>query len=109
MGEHTMWDRDGLRVWAEWGKDGKLTIQGQDLRAGPRGNAEYEYAISIAVDDVSKVLEALGGASDDDVLELLCAHGATIVSCGPKQWVEDLGVRPELWSWFDPDEIFGGP
>lgn len=100
-----MWDRDGRHIWATRSEAGGVIINGQDLNAGPRGVAEYEYALTISSDDIPKVLAALGGATQDNVLELLRDHGETIVRIGERKWLTDLGVKWKPWSWFDPDDF----
>jgi hypothetical protein len=93
MSEYTMWDRDGRHV----------VINGQELKTVPHGVAEYEYALTIASDDVPAVVAALGGTTTDSVLELLRTHGEAIVRGGERKWLADRGVQAKTWSWFDPD------
>jgi hypothetical protein len=69
-------DRGSRMVEVHIGDEGELVISGQDL--GPAvsefwggGCTEYEFAHTIKREDLSVFLEALGAASDDDVIEVL--------------------------------------
>lgn len=101
MSSYTMWDRDGLYVWASRSESGGVTINGQDLRSGPGGSGEYEYAVSIPVEDVPIVVKALGGSEGDDVLELLRTNGEMIVRRGERTWAKEIGVSAKLWNHGD--------
>ena len=101
MGDGTMWDRNGLHVWAELRPDGTLVIQGQDLSSGPFGASEYEYGITVQRADVPRVVEALGGPVGADVVGLLVANGEAIVHAGELTWSKSLGITPEFSSRSD--------
>lgn len=94
----TLVDRDGLLVQARWGDTGDLVITGQDLGKLPWGAREYEYGIAVPAGAVPVVIGALGGAADDDVLELLAAQGEVIVARGELAWLKEIGAEPEFWS-----------
>jgi hypothetical protein len=87
---------NGLSVWACSYDDGRLSIVGHDLN--PPIGKEYEYSLTVAAGDVPRVLEALGGYDDQDVLELVEAHAAAIVKGGEMSWFQSLGIKPEFWS-----------
>ena len=74
----TLWHRDGLHVWADWGEDGRLVIQGQALGRGLGGATEYEYGITVHPADVPRLVAALGLESADDVMEFLEANGFVV-------------------------------
>jgi hypothetical protein len=96
-----LWQTDGLSVTASLLEDGRLSINGHDLQAdrvfGP-GNSEYEYALTVDVRDVDRVVTALGGRPGDDVLALLEVNGQQIVTVGEQTWLRGLGIDPGFWS-----------
>lgn len=97
----TLWARDGLTVAASVTDDGSLVIKGQDLRAEGffgSGNSEYEYALTVAVEDVQRIVAALGGRPGDDVLELLRANGDDLITTGEMTWLRAIGIEPRFWS-----------
>ena len=96
----TVWQQDKLRVDAELSDSGDLVIRGQDL-SGTLWS-EYEYALTVKALDVDKVISALGGAPDADVLALLAANAESIVKTGEKAWLERNSVPAEFWSRIDP-------
>jgi hypothetical protein len=98
MTERTMWDAIGLLVWAESSASGGVTIHGLDMRGSPGGSREYEYALAVPAGEVAVVVGALGGSADDDVVDLLGAHGAMIVTRGESSWLREIGVHAEFWS-----------
>jgi hypothetical protein len=91
-----MWSRNGLQVDASVNDDGTLVISGQDLQTF--GDDEYEYALTVARDDVPKVAAALGGAPGDDVIALLVASAEDIINIGELTWLRSIGVEPAFWS-----------
>lgn len=95
-GSVDLYDRDGLRIWADLNTDGALVISGQDLRP-PFGWDEYEYSFTIPAEDLQLIGAALGGARDDSVLNLLAAKGERIVP-GVKSWLDSVGARYEFWN-----------
>lgn len=95
----TLHTGNSLSVWACTHEDGRLSIEGHDL-SPPIGN-EYEYALTVAPNDVPRVLEALGGRDGQDVLELVETHATAIVKGGEMSWFQSLGIKPEFWSRID--------
>ncbi|MBL1073641.1 hypothetical protein JK358_04475 [Nocardia sp. 2] len=96
----SLWSRDGLYIDAALRDSGALVIEGQHLRGG----GEYEYALTVAADQVPVVVAALGGDADADVLDLLHANAEPIVRRGEKGWLESIGVTVGFWShgnWAD--------
>ena len=91
-----MWDADLLHIWAEFDEGGKLVISGQDLKPSPFGD-EYEYAITVQRNDISKVVAALGGAPVEGVMQLLEAHGPEIHGQGEQRWLESIDVPCTVW------------
>ena len=95
----SLWARNKLYVDAVLRPDGSLVLQGQDLTSPNMwGMSEYEYALTVAPPDVSRVVAALGGSAGDDVLALLAANAELIVTTGEKRWLGGVGVEPEFWS-----------
>lgn len=95
----SLWAQGRLYVDAEQRPDGTLVISGQDLNPGnPFGGGEYEYALTIRAADVPRVVAALGGGPEDDVLVLLLAHAEQIVRTGEMRWLRGIGVEPDFWS-----------
>ncbi len=91
----TLWDRDGLHIWAEFTRDGQLQIGGQDLRPPSfMGGGEYEYWLTVEPGDIPRAVAALGGAQGDDVLALLQANGEMIYHAGEQNWLKSLRIEP---------------
>ncbi|PZS28326.1 MAG: hypothetical protein DLM58_17225 [Pseudonocardiales bacterium] len=90
-----MWSSNGLYVDASVGADGSLHISGQDLRSF---DDEYEYELTVAPDDVPRVIAGLGGGPGGDVVELLVGHAEDIVNVGELTWLRSLGIEPDFWS-----------
>lgn len=104
MASYTMWDQGGLHVWVSWRDDGELLIEGQDLRSGPFGATEYEYAVTVPTAQLPKLVAALGLETDDEVIAHLLANGESIVKQGERTWVEGLGITPGFWSRIEFDD-----
>ena len=104
MTSYTMWDQGGLHVWVSWRDDGELQIEGQDLRSGPFGATEYEYAVTVPTAQLSKLVAALGLETADEVIAYLLANGESIVKQGERTWVEGLGITPGFWSRIEFDD-----
>jgi len=94
----SLWARDRLYIDAELRADGSLAILGQDLNPGNPFGGEYEYALTVRAADVPRVVAALGGGPDDDVLALLSGQGEQIVRTGEKRWLREIGVEADFWS-----------
>jgi len=84
--------------------DGELLIEGQDLRSGPFGATEYEYAVTVPTAQLPKLVAALGLETDDEVIAYLLANGESIVKQGERTWVEGLGITPGFWSRIEFDD-----
>lgn len=95
----SLWAQGGLSVDAILRADGSLCFAGQDLKPAMPGVDEYEYWITVAAQDVTSLVNALGGKSGEDVLALVSAHGEAIVRTGERAWVRSLGIEPEFASW----------
>lgn len=96
----SLWRRGGLYISASLRTSGDLVIAGQHLR----GRSEYEYALTVAAEEVPLVVDALGGAPGADVLTLLLENADAIVLQGEKTWLSSIGIEPGFWShgdWFD--------
>ena len=75
--------------------DGDLVFEGQDLN-GWLGYAEYEYWVTAPAAVVPRVVAALGGSPDDDVLALLAENAEEIVRQGESTWLRSLGIDPGI-------------
>ncbi len=91
-----LWARNRIYVNAVLRADGRLVIEGQDLLTNFYG-AEYEYDVTVEAADVPRVIAALGGAPDDDVLALLQTNAEMIVRHGERSWLRELGIEPGFW------------
>jgi hypothetical protein len=94
--------RGSRSVDAELGDDGRLVIDGQDL--GPQVQVfgpdfrEYEWAWTIAPEQLPRVIEVLGGGPGDDPLELLIAWSKGRKGEDPGPFLRDGGVELAFWS-----------
>jgi hypothetical protein len=82
--------------------DGGLLIDGQDLGPGVEGvfgagNTEYEWAWTVAADDVPAALAALGGEPGADPLAVL-ARWFGEHRTDPGSRLRDAGVPVAFWS-----------
>ena len=91
----TIWRRDRLFVEAVLTDEGDLVFEGQDLN-GWLGDAEYEYWVTAPAVLVPRVVSALGGSPDDDVLSLVAEHAEEIVRRGESTWLRALGIEPGI-------------
>ena len=95
-------DERGTRhLLARLGTDGSIQIEGQDLGSGVEdafgsGNTEYEWWWTVRPGNVAAAVAALGGAPDDDVLELLARWSADNGGADPGQRFRDAGVPVEF-------------
>ena len=95
-----LWSGNGLTVWAAL-DDGELTITGEDLNAQELFGeevSEYAYGLTVAPEDVPRVLEALDVAEGVGVIDALVLRGADLVKIGEAAWLESIGVEAEFWS-----------
>lgn len=90
-------------VWISLRDDGKLLISGQDL-GGVAGTSEYEYFITVEPQDFGTIREALDGAADADIVELMCAHAPMIFSAGELTWLEGLGINADFHGIYELPE-----
>jgi ADP-ribosyl-[dinitrogen reductase] hydrolase len=95
------------RAWfvvrAQVRADGALEFAGQDLDPPEGLGSEYEYFLTVDATDIPLVVAALGGEPDDDVLDLLEAHGEQIVTTGEQTWLRSLGLNPGFCSYVSFD------
>jgi len=96
-----MWARNELYVDVCLLEDGSLQFAGQDLKTF--GKDEYEYALTVAPGDISKVSAALGGEPGDDVIALLVANAERIIQTGELAWLRSIGIEPGFWSRISMD------
>ena len=97
MPSRRLWSRNRLYVDAVLTESGDLVFEGQDLN-GWLGSAEYEYWVTAPAAVVPLVVDALGGASGDEVLDLLDANAEEIVRRGESTWLRSLGIEPEVFT-----------
>jgi len=99
-----IWERDGLRVFAQLDADGALCLAGTHVRRESTFAApEYHYEVRVSPHEVPLVVRALAGSRDDDVIDLLVARGEQIVRWGESRWLEQVGITPRLSSWLSLD------
>ena len=88
---------DGLDVWATWNHDGGFHIEGLHIGGGALvGREDYEYHITVAKDDLSKLAEALG-CSPDAILDAFEQQKDLIVHRGEHRWLTEHDVPSSLW------------
>jgi hypothetical protein len=78
--------------------DGRLSIEGHDLGGHPVFE-EYEYDIRIAPDQFPALRAALAADPAVDVLDLVVAHGETIVRRGEIAWLKAHDIAHDLDTW----------
>ena len=96
-------DEDGsVHRWVALRDDGTLVIAGQDIGALVQrffGDREYEFARSVAPEQLPRVRELLGIKPDDDVLDAIAARFAEPGgSAGLERLLADGGVPTSFWS-----------
>lgn len=89
---------DTLVVWIHYDED-RLTFSGQDLGGYP-GSSEYEYWLTVAVDDLRRVLS---GRDNQDIGDLVCRHADAIMSIGEMTWLNNHGISYEFNSRIEMD------
>jgi hypothetical protein len=80
---------------------GDLIIEGHDLGAGVAkcwGGSEYEWALTIKAADVPAYLRCLGGAPDDDILDLVSARFREDPRCVQTRFLKERGIPMDFWS-----------
>lgn len=85
-------------VNAELHSGGQLVFAGHDLNPHNLYHAEYEYTVTVAAQDVPKLLAALGGDAGDDLLALIQAHRLDILERGEDTWLRQHSINYELWN-----------
>lgn len=95
----TIWDKNKLHVGASIKENGDLEIAGQDLN-GRAGEDEYEYWITVKAGDIPKVVAALPGPDDADVIERLRRNAEMLIQVGERTFLTLIGVETGFHSWF---------
>ncbi|MCH9703092.1 MAG: hypothetical protein K0U76_17230 [Actinomycetia bacterium] len=90
------WKQGKLTVSISY-DDTKLTFSGHDLD-GYFGGDEYEYWITVGVDDLRK---ALGVAERSDIGDAACTRVNEIMQVGETTWLDSHGVPYEFNSWVE--------
>jgi hypothetical protein len=96
--------RDRRALDAEIRDDGALVIRGQDLGPGTSSmsdGGEYEWADTFAAHDVPKLVAALGGTSDQPIVELLQQRYTGAGSYELERIVRMTAatIPREFWNW----------
>jgi len=81
---------------------GALRIEGWDLGEGVErsfgeGVREYEWTSEVAVEDLPRLITALGGVDGSDVLDVIetaCRDRPTRLEAT----IHELGIQPKFWS-----------
>ena len=95
-------DRGTRSLWATTMADGRLRLEGQDLGASVaifgEGLTEYEWAWTVAADDVPLLPAAFGGKLGDDPIPLIRHWVKQGNGRDPGQHLKDSGFAVEFWS-----------
>ena len=96
-------DDGGTRsLWATMLADGGLSLEGQDLGGSVavfgEGMTEYEWAWTVAADDVPLLAAAFGGKLGDDPIPLIRHWVKQGNGRDPGQHLKDAGFAVEFWS-----------
>jgi hypothetical protein len=96
-------DEDGVVCrWVALGDDGTLVIAGQDIGAIVErffGDREYEFARSVAPEDLPLVRELLGVGAGDDLLDAIATRFTEPGgSARLERLLADGGVPTRFWS-----------
>ena len=81
--------------------DGRLHIDGQDLGPGTApvsDDGEYEWFQTIAKTDVPRLVELLGGAPGDDILEILATRYTGEMSYELERLLRQSGISVEFFA-----------
>ncbi|MEO5921066.1 MAG: hypothetical protein ABIQ01_07980 [Pseudolysinimonas sp.] len=95
----------GLHVEGRWKADGAFEISGHHLGESLvplMGKNEYEYAITVPVEQLDAFAAALGAdaASGTEGIDAAwSAQESEIVRHGEKRWLTEHGIEHEFWSW----------
>lgn len=98
--EKTATDRRWLQASVR--EDGALIIEGQDLGDGVEaalgeGIREYEWVTEVSAEDVPKLVATLGGATSDDILDVIratCVAEPILL----ERTVRAAGITPRRWN-----------
>lgn len=88
------------RLTARKDEAGNLLIEGQDLGPGVRsffGHSEYEYAYSVAAEDLDRLSDVLGRPGDDP-LTILKKDRPGQRAFGLRQLIDDHDLIASAWS-----------
>jgi hypothetical protein len=83
--------------WASVDESGALSIEGQSLSSSA-DPYEYEWAFSVAPDQVPRLVTALGGTAGEDVIPLLVRHCRAHHPPDFSGLMESEGVEFAFWS-----------
>jgi hypothetical protein len=90
-----------MNLWATIDDEGNLLIEGQDL--GPVDEDgdmnEYEWVTMVAAELLPRVLELLGGAPGDDLLDLIERDWVPKEGAGLERMIRDSGIPYDLETW----------
>lgn len=97
-------DGGSRSVWVSRSTDGGASIEGQDLGDLEEffgiGVREYEWAHSVAKEEVPALVAALGGTDDVEVVQLVKAKFAGVRHSEFSTFCQDHGVEVTFWSRF---------
>jgi hypothetical protein len=93
--ERVFWRSATCRVWVGYDDRGRLVFSGQD-----RVHLDaYEYSIAVAPAQFDTLRLAFAADPAVDVVDLVCAHVAEIVSRSERTWLDERGISYEFISY----------
>jgi hypothetical protein len=93
--ERLFWRSGPASVWVGYDSEGRLVFSGED-RAHLDG---YEYTVTVAPDQFTKLRGALGADPAADVVDLVCEHVDAIMARGERTWLDDQGIERDFQAY----------
>jgi hypothetical protein len=93
--ERLFWRSGPSSVRVGYDGEGRLVFSGED-RAHLDG---YEYTVTVAPDQFTKLRGALGADPAADVVDLVCEHVEAIMARGERTWLDDQGIERDFQAY----------